>query len=292
MNEATIVRLTYEDDASTRVRPRDLEQLIAGLEKVFLSAATSFGEASIDTFLVAPPRRGSIEFLIYPVIHVSVQVDTLVTYATAQGIRPGHLTRYAELAAIGSLLWMACFGGRGILDLFNGAKPLETTLDEPAVQYRIAPAELLRPEVRDALVDLAMKSLRTGALLVEIEVPDSGPVVVSDRRDRTKPGLIGRLSKLSLGVVPSAITRASDEQIRVRFREKEYVAFLSIGPEQGEVQLVLWGSAEPVPNEGQVVQIEAEGVGDLDEVDPLEPVPPSFDRVVAAIVVRRAAGWR
>lgn len=189
LNDATLLTLTFQDDAPDVITPEQLTGIVKRLESIFRTAYVSFGECDVTLLLVASPQSGSLRFFLKPRFKKLPDKARLASHLRR---RPDDqtLVGLAAYAGIGAFLWMVVFGGRGIADFFQHAPEQEPSqlADEElkrATRDLLISQKELRNEIRKEFLALASAAQVARAVQIEIQLPDE-PAVVLYCRDGTR----------------------------------------------------------------------------------------------------------
>lgn len=288
LNDTTIVRFHFSPGQAEQLRPDILGRITNALENLATAVIRQFEPVDVQLYLVASPQRGSIEF------HFKVDIKFRHSVDEIAGKIAGHdksvLGTLSDFATIATLLWCVVFGGEGIVDLMRERPPTEpksSTDDAKNLQKRIAleHRDALDGSSFDTLIDAGLQS---GAVRIEVQLPDEPPVVVFDRPSRQASSVIGRRGDRSA----TDSQRREVQTVQFDFFRRESVLVEYKGHRlrafkvKAERQSGMYSFPVPgillVPenfklpdNESQMRVCKV----DLSDIVPLEPLDSNFDSV-------------
>ena len=312
--ENQLTRLIFDFDENSRegVTPKQLFEIVDALE-VFVEAAFVHGSArppSVAPFananrafsfeLVAPPTRGSLVFK----FRLKVDAEFLAKFRSRVEPSLGTeskralLTRLSEGAVIGAFLLQLVFGDGGLWQHMPVSGDRNSIAPRNADDIR---PDLLAAPLRDASMNLYSRTIfgaceKTRATVVSIAVDDEPQLVLWNRVSRIGKGVLKNLKKSNVpptaNWLPQNVSRVGAEEVRVRFRGKAYVAFQAKPtPNFQEPTLVIWGSAEPVPQPDQSpIEVEWVAVDDPEDIELIDPLPVSLEHSQRVLFVAAAEG--
>lgn len=215
INDATILRLDFGRNPE-RISPSILANLTKKLESVFDRNASALMNQNVKAvlLLVAPPRRGSLEFHFH--VHFQVQEEIHIESLRLPEEKKGRfLTALAEYASIGAFLWALLWAPGGLVD--RAAHEGATTPHKPArLQIRSEITEVFGSKSLLAadLAALQQIARRAGAERMEVQVPDEAPVLLFESRTRVDGRLIGRNAGHLAPVDLSGMVRPLSDEAR------------------------------------------------------------------------------
>ena len=304
-NELTILRFHGRDGGIPPVSPESVASILHNATDLFEYACRSSGLADSSArfeYFVAP-RQGSLELVFR---HVLDMVD-----ASSGGSREGWET-LGNVATVGGVIWVALFGGKGVVDLFRqGTKPEQVAVALPESKQASAVTEVRIKFTERLMVDrqaqqivraLLDSCILPGVSRVEIEVLDERPVLLFGSDDRLQPQLLARGRRPGPNDLAARgikeVSAKGTLVVRGSFKGKPVRIFLGLGATGptgvgSETFVIVWASAAPIPPIGGWVEVRAEPLNaeTLKSLKLDEGVPHEFEEAEGIVMVTAVSVW-
>jgi hypothetical protein len=291
INDPTILKFEFGPEMPEEISLSIFSEIIRAIEAITTATAGLFGGGTVELFLVASPRPGSINFFFRPQINLAPAAISAVE--TQQKPRGKALPVIVGGATVVGTLWLVVFGQRGIVDLYKSANT-SVALDHQSQNHAFVQSALANPQVIQGIVSLVKASGRSGANRVTIKLPDSEEVVVFDYASGKAKGVIGRRAQKNVSIPSQTFIRGGAPIIPLRYKGKTYSSFLAkLQPSQANSPMfaILWGSARPIPDVSQVFEARAGRIEDPEEIEPEESASNEFESAVP-LLVKQTSEWK
>lgn len=299
-NELTILRFHAREGGIPPVSPGSVALICDNLAALFSDACRSSGwngsTARFEYFVA--PRKGSLEIVFR---HILEMVESASTFTNEDW------DTFGNAAGVGSLFWVALFGGNGVVDLFRTdlKSPPRPSSVGKGVELRLQLTEkLLRDrEAQKHIRGLLDSCILPGVSRVEIEVLDEPPVLLFGSEDRLQPRLLARgrqrTPHLAAAQGIKGLASKGGPVIAGKYKEKPVRIFLGSGSRDtsgvggSDTFVILWGSSADVPRPGGWVEVKAEPVDDqsLERLTLDEAVPFEFEEAEGVLFVSAVSVW-
>ncbi|MDO8378267.1 hypothetical protein [Phenylobacterium sp.] len=310
-NDLTILRLHSEVTDTPEIRATTLGEIAGALENLAAHAKSIFGihergpGSSPEIMIAGPPRRGSLEFLLRPELHLTVEltVEAIVGLVPLPSKPEEWLPALADIGTFGMFVWVVLFGQRGVMERRMDREPFD--LSRPSAEASSMGLRLALSSVilRDAgshqfISAIINSAAKAGVSRVEIQLPDEPPVTLFHTAERRRKGLVGMRSR-DRNTVPTSTGEPEQfvrkdgpaGDMRFVYQERTLQGFVATLLRESNEVLVLWGSSYEIPAAGNVFWATGEYVDPL-EIQPLDDVPQILELIGRVLLVKQSATFK